>query len=336
MNSGASLRDASRRDVVTRGLPWALVLAVALAIRLSRLGHFSYWLDEVLETYAIRSALERDLGFSPRAGPAGAARLRDPEGVRSLRSGRGRAAGSRRDLGRGLCRRIRILFHAKGRAPGGPGVRGDPRARAVSRAVFAGGAALFSRPLSPRPLAALPRGVSRRSRSMAPRRSRARLPGNSVRSVPGGARSLPGRRFSGALRRLRSRRETPRIGPAFPQVEPGLRRRRGGRISAVVARSPSGLRSAAGFRPARAVRSRAHHAMVRLLRVSRPRRLESRRGGASLRAPRRRRGNRGVAAAPSALRARLVLRRGSRRSRFSSVATRSSTRSSTGFRRDSA
>lgn len=55
MNSGAGLRDASRREVVTGGLPWALVLTAALAIRLSGLGHFSYWLDEVLETYLIRS-----------------------------------------------------------------------------------------------------------------------------------------------------------------------------------------------------------------------------------------------------------------------------------------
>ena len=54
MNYGANLHDASRRDVATRWLPWSLVLAVALAIRLSWLGHFSYWLDEVLETYAIR------------------------------------------------------------------------------------------------------------------------------------------------------------------------------------------------------------------------------------------------------------------------------------------
>ncbi len=55
MSSGANLRDASRRDVSTSWLPWALVLAVALAIRLFRLGYFSYWLDEILETYLIRS-----------------------------------------------------------------------------------------------------------------------------------------------------------------------------------------------------------------------------------------------------------------------------------------
>lgn len=37
-------------------LPWAVVGALALAIRLSRLDRFSYWLDEVLEVFTIRSS----------------------------------------------------------------------------------------------------------------------------------------------------------------------------------------------------------------------------------------------------------------------------------------
>ncbi|MGE5278945.1 MAG: hypothetical protein ACM3SU_18280 [Acidobacteriota bacterium] len=37
-------------------LPWILLTGIALAIRLYRLDHFSYWLDEVLQTFTVRSS----------------------------------------------------------------------------------------------------------------------------------------------------------------------------------------------------------------------------------------------------------------------------------------
>src|SRR5262245_29185672 len=38
-----------------RWIPWTLVGALALAIRLAALSRFSYWLDEILEVFVIRS-----------------------------------------------------------------------------------------------------------------------------------------------------------------------------------------------------------------------------------------------------------------------------------------
>ncbi len=40
----------------TRWIPWTLIGTVALAIRLTALNRFSYWLDEMLEVFTIRSA----------------------------------------------------------------------------------------------------------------------------------------------------------------------------------------------------------------------------------------------------------------------------------------
>ena len=58
MNSGGIFRDAPSRRASSRWISWALVLAAALAIRLYRLGYFSYWLDEILDTYLIRARWE--------------------------------------------------------------------------------------------------------------------------------------------------------------------------------------------------------------------------------------------------------------------------------------
>jgi len=44
-----------------RWIPWALIATVALAIRLSALNRFSYWLDEMLEVFMIRSGWGRML-----------------------------------------------------------------------------------------------------------------------------------------------------------------------------------------------------------------------------------------------------------------------------------
>jgi hypothetical protein len=58
MNPAGVSADAAprRRAAWARVLPWLAVAVAASSIRLYRLGHFSYWLDEVLDTYLVRSS----------------------------------------------------------------------------------------------------------------------------------------------------------------------------------------------------------------------------------------------------------------------------------------
>jgi hypothetical protein len=56
MNSSIENREVPRSTTSIRVVPWLFLLSLALAIRFYRLGHFSYWLDEVLDTYTFRSS----------------------------------------------------------------------------------------------------------------------------------------------------------------------------------------------------------------------------------------------------------------------------------------
>ena len=56
MNPGNADAHALPHGTAKRTLPWIFLAGIALSIRLCRLDHFSYWLDEVLQTFTIRSS----------------------------------------------------------------------------------------------------------------------------------------------------------------------------------------------------------------------------------------------------------------------------------------